>query len=117
MPDAPPAPRPKGVKVELFETKVSACSMLQLAGLVAIATCRASSWPPCQLAPKLHCDPALGGLQRQQTSSHCTSCAAPQGMDQPAGGAGAAGDNPVAALLSTIDFSEPMSFDGEEKTE
>ena len=40
-----------------------------------------------------------------------------QGMDQPAAGAGAAGDKLVAALLSTIDFSEPMSFDGEEKTE
>lgn len=26
-------------------------------------------------------------------------------------------DNPIAALLSTVDFSEPMSFDGEEKTE
>ncbi|KAI7836804.1 hypothetical protein COHA_009349 [Chlorella ohadii] len=60
VPDAPPAPRPKGVKVELFETK---------------------------------------------------------GMDQSAAGAGAAGDNLVGALLSTIDFSEPMSFDGEEKTE
>jgi hypothetical protein len=28
-----------------------------------------------------------------------------------------AGGNPLAALLAKIDFSEPTSFDGEEKTE
>ena len=39
---------------------------------------------------------------------------ATQGMDQPTAGMGAAGI--VAALLSMIDFSKPMSFDCGEKT-
>lgn len=78
----------------------------------------------CQLAHSSAgcCPPAADCLQvsslRRLISHHHALCRAmPQGMDQPAAGVGAAGDNLVGALLSTIDFSEPMSFDGEEKTE
>lgn len=40
------------------------------------------------------------------------------GMDAPpAGSSGGGDDSLLGALLSSIDFSEPMSFDGEEKTE
>lgn len=40
------------------------------------------------------------------------------GADQPAAAPGGSGDEGMLqALLSSIDFSEPMSFDGEEKTE
>lgn len=73
---------------------------------------------PARAATLLHHCPRIGmpvpyvALSRPRRPVHCF----PQGMDQPA--AGAQGEESlVAALLSTIDFSEPMSFDGEEKTE
>ncbi|KAL4428456.1 hypothetical protein ABPG75_002545 [Micractinium tetrahymenae] len=39
------------------------------------------------------------------------------GADPPAASTSSGEEGPLQALLSTIDFSEPMSFDGDEKTE